>query len=192
MKLNRVMCAAASVALLSVSGAYAKPVAPGGSDPVLDPCQTTSVVISTDCVGAFLQSTGQPTASELNAALLGGYDDWSRVDAIDGDKPTSVFFTITGIDAKSGTWEILNPEPGKMYALSLKGSTQWAAYLLSGFSGTWFTTDLNTPSGNQPDLSNAVLFHRVGEPGVVPLPAAGWLLLAGVGGLAAMRRKKSA
>ena len=28
------------------------------------------------------------------------------------------------------------------------------------------------------------------EPPVVPLPAAGWMLLAGVGGLAAMRRRK--
>jgi hypothetical protein len=31
-----------------------------------------------------------------------------------------------------------------------------------------------------------------GEPPVIPLPAAGWLLLAGVGGLAAMRRRKMA
>ncbi|MFN7225534.1 MAG: VPLPA-CTERM sorting domain-containing protein [Paracoccaceae bacterium] len=31
-----------------------------------------------------------------------------------------------------------------------------------------------------------------GEPSPVPLPAAGWLLMAGVGGLAAMRRRRKA
>lgn len=30
------------------------------------------------------------------------------------------------------------------------------------------------------------------DPGVVPLPAAGWMLLAGIGGLAAMKRRKKA
>jgi hypothetical protein len=45
---------------------------------------------------------------------------------------------------------------------------------------------------NAPTISHISVFTAGDQPGVVPLPAAGWLLLAGVGGLAAMRRKKSA
>jgi hypothetical protein len=34
--------------------------------------------------------------------------------------------------------------------------------------------------------------YEVDNPPVIPLPAAGWLLIAGVGGLAALKRKKRA
>lgn len=180
MKLRTLLTATVAATLLS-GAAYAAPVS------ILEPCQTLNVVSSTACVGAFLQSTGEPTEDELNDAMLGGYDDWTRV-----DNESSTFVEIASIGDPSGTWKLINPVTGKMYAISLKGSTQWAAYLLSGLQGTWSTEDLNTPSGNQPDLSNVVLFHRAGEIPPIPLPAAGWLLLAGVGGLVAMRRKKAA
>lgn len=40
------------------------------------------------------------------------------------------------------------------------------------------------------DISH-VSFYNTGDMTPIPLPAAGWLLLAGIGGLAAMRRRKS-
>ncbi|MGI3213289.1 VPLPA-CTERM sorting domain-containing protein [Roseovarius tibetensis] len=36
------------------------------------------------------------------------------------------------------------------------------------------------------------LYSVEGDTTVVPLPAAGWLMLAGLGGLAALRRRKRA
>jgi hypothetical protein len=65
----------------------------------------------------------------------------------------------------------------------------WAAFLLPNgvTSGSW------SISGQQA-LSHANLYAKLADTpvNVIPLPAAGWLLLAGVGGLAAMRRKKAA
>ena len=43
--------------------------------------------------------------------------------------------------------------------------------------------------GNDPGLSN---YGTISTPNVIPLPAAGWLLIAGLGGLAAVKRRKRA
>ena len=59
----------------------------------------------------------------------------------------------------------------------------WAAFKLSELgeiSGSW---SVNTKQ----DLSNISLW---GTPTVIPLPAAGWLLLAGLGSLALLRRRR--
>jgi hypothetical protein len=56
-----------------------------------------------------------------------------------------------------------------------------AALVVEG--GTW-----STVSGSS--LSHITFYDTDGPTSVIPLPAAGWLLLAGIGGLAAMRRRK--
>ncbi|MCV6592762.1 MAG: VPLPA-CTERM sorting domain-containing protein [Silicimonas sp.] len=62
---------------------------------------------------------------------------------------------------------------------------------LIGFSqdvGTTPTTGFNSPEGS---TSSAALYGRINQvdnPPEVPLPAAGWLLVAGMGGLAGLRR----
>ena len=63
------------------------------------------------------------------------------------------------------------------------GGTDPRYILIANYTvGNTFTWDAGQRSG----LSGVDGF------GVIPLPAAGWLLLAGVGGLAAMRRRKKA
>ena len=67
------------------------------------------------------------------------------------------------------------------------------------FSGTFSTAGLLNRGGNQPDISNVVFFDSFTFPGggggenppPVPLPAAGFMLLAGLGGLAAAKRRKN-
>jgi hypothetical protein len=86
----------------------------------------------------------------------------------------------------TGSFNIIANDYANVVVL-LKSANTFAAYLYeSGLEGT-----LNFFTANDRGLSNYVVAGR-GTPNVVPLPAAGWLLLAGVGGLVAMRRKKAA
>jgi hypothetical protein len=117
-------------------------------------------------------------ATEVNDVTFPDFDaDW---------------ISITG--DKSGTWSY-NPDASMAVGITgayFKGGTSYFVYLWTGetpyFGGdgaffNWTTGD----SG----LSNAVFFDS-NSMAPIPLPAAGWLLLAGVGGLVAMRRKKAA
>ncbi|MEM6371462.1 MAG: VPLPA-CTERM sorting domain-containing protein [Pseudomonadota bacterium] len=51
---------------------------------------------------------------------------------------------------------------------------------------------ISTASGDGYGISALVVGATVGDPNVIPLPATGWLLLAGFGGMAALRRRKKA
>ncbi len=71
-----------------------------------------------------------------------------------------------------------------------------------GAGSIFLITDQNVwDNGNNPfDNDNAILFENLldrdtqnpNNPNTIPLPAAGWMLLAGLGGLTAMRRRKKA
>jgi len=88
--------------------------------------------------------------------------------------------------------------------IALKGGPTFSVYLLgdaatAATSGDWNTQGLLTGGGSAgPGLSNVTVWGT-GEgdepprpPEYIPLPAAGWLLLGGIGGLVALRRKKAA
>lgn len=172
-------------------------------------CLNTDVQYSSDCIGRSSFSGGSPDASDLDPLDGGG---WMFVGKED-DSTSSSAFDIT-LDVVNGTYTIFAPLAGYDYALALKGGAGgqdgqfFAAYLLtaadiaSNLVGGNLTGSFNMSAftglignGNQtPALSNATLFKREGDtpPPVIPLPAAGWLLIAGVGGLAALKRKKRA
>jgi hypothetical protein len=59
-------------------------------------------------------------------------------------------------------------------------------------SGTWSAFTNNPGGGSENDLSNTRAWYATDSVNVIPLPAAGWLLVAGLGGLMAMRRRKQA
>ncbi len=95
----------------------------------------------------------------------------------------------------SGTFSFVLPDAGddriwSDIVLAFKSggrNTTWAAFLLGDgvTSGTWSIT-------NRQALSHANLYARkieAPDTAPVPLPAAGLLLVAGLGGLAAFRRK---
>ncbi|WP_233493392.1 VPLPA-CTERM sorting domain-containing protein [Ruegeria atlantica] len=74
----------------------------------------------------------------------------------------------------------------------MKGANDWGVWIpkTPGFFGTWdLSGQILTPNGkNTAGLSNLSVY--VASPSPIPLPAAGWLLIGGIGGLVALGRRK--
>ena len=91
----------------------------------------------------------------------------------------------------SGTWSFaadasLTHRPAYM---AVKVPSAWALYALDGaLSGTWSTAGLMTPNGMRQAPVSHISFYNGAAP--VPLPAAGWLLMAGLGGIGAVARRR--
>jgi hypothetical protein len=110
--------------------------------------------------------------------------------AVAGEDYTSAF-NVTFGSAKDGSWSFTGG-PGLTHTpayMAVKAATNWALYALDGaLSGDWSTAGLLTPNGrNQADVSH-VSFYNSAAP--IPLPAAGWLMLAGLGSLGALVRRR--
>jgi len=103
---------------------------------------------------------------------------------------------FTSIDApvngdKFGSWTIDSLAGLSKIVIVLKAGNKFGAFLLDlvaldPLSGFWTSTK---------GLSHATIYYNgtpVPPPSAVPLPAAGWMLLAGLGGIAALRRRRKA
>ena len=158
-----------------------------------------SSIEASDCAGAFEgNDTGDKGTLLTNLNdndIFGSYDadlgeGWSLFGKSDEDAQ------IDAEEVVSGEWSIdFSPEEYSVFALSIKASDQYVVYLFdlrpdadSIFGGEFETTGLLNNGGQVPDLSHMTVAVWDGE--VIPLPAAGWLLLGGLGGLAAMKRRR--
>lgn len=192
---------------LAASAASASTVTLAGGG-TTDDCDLANLTVSVACDGDF--STANPGGNvaggdldglfALDGQILTGWsllDQIGSVDSSGTQVSAGGLFEFTTTDRESGTWSLINPfafAANKLYIFTLKGSTDQVAYVMDGASllGSWANGDLSTgfPRFNTPQLSNVRLFEI--ETAVIPVPAAGFMLLLGLGGLAAVRRRKSA
>lgn len=169
-------------------------------------------IYSLEMSSALACTTGNSSAEALGKLTepFTAPPEWILSYKKDSEGETKVgpisFSTAPVLGTQSGTWAIdIFPEDTQV-VITLKAGDSFGAFLLTPFttSGTWATTGTN--------LSNFSVFYRScatleearrlgcgthddggdDTPSPVPLPAAGWLLLGGLGALAAMRRRRAA
>lgn len=142
--------------------------------------------------------SGNDDASALGSipGVFAAPPPWTLVHKTDSPNLTDAL-SLSGLNpttATSGNWTISAFPELTQIAVVLKAGNNFAAFLLTPFidSGRWLSDR---------GISHASIYTRscvAGDPGCgvnlepIPLPAAGWMLLAGVGGLAAIRRRRKA
>jgi hypothetical protein len=117
---------------------------------------------------------------DVDQTGAGGCSDEETTDSrYDGD----FSFTFDG-GFLSGTWSYSpdGDEPLLPHYMVLKGGPEYTIWDISGLTGG------NWMMPGQQALSNISFYNS--DPGVIPLPAAGWLLISGVAGLAAAGARK--
>lgn len=160
-----------------------------------------SLTIAATCVTSGVGNIEQGNTPPYNDHVLNFLND-ANVVLLDKEVGGGVFeglLSITGLNATNGTWGLnlavlpANVVLGPLY-LALKsgegnGDPDWAVFALNGeTAGTW---KIVSPGPGSQALSHANLYgsYTVEQ---VPLPAAGLLLLGGLGGLAMVRRRRKA
>ncbi len=154
-------------------------------------------IAASDCAGVFAgNDTGNQGTllSNLNSGIFAGFiGDWSIYGKSDEDA------SVSASETNNGSWSIdYLTKSYSVFALSLKAANGYAVYLFDlspgsamDLAGTFKTLGFQAGnSPNSPDLSHMTVAVYGDGVSAVPLPAAGWLMLAGIGGLAALRRRK--
>lgn len=159
----------------------------------------SSTILATSCDGEYPgNDTGAADSlvSRLNAGLFAGYSsDWSLFGKSD-DAGSGV---VANNGATSGTWSVnFAPDAYSVFAIALKASNGYTTYLFdlgstaaSSAGGAWANLVITNPNGKPQELSHLTVAVRETQPPAVPLPAAGWMLLAGLAGLGLAKRRKA-
>ena len=149
--------------------------------------------------------SGNDSESILDGETLFGETNWTQIakdnDLNGTDSGDAAALTVTG-SLISGTLDIADfvfSTYAKVAVVLKSGGGNatpdfWVAYDVADINSVYSYTSifLNNNNSNQKNLSHISLYGTGVGPGggTIPLPAAGWLLVAGLGGLVAVGRKK--
>ena len=170
----RPAAAVAAVALAAVSMA-------GTAHAVSRSCTSATTYSLSDATDAECFSGNDTNQIDKDFSLFGmtGWILAHKNDKPDGDQKIT-FTDAPGNGTQSGDWAVSGLADKTV--ITLKAGNGFGAFLLDkpGLSGLW-----ETGKG----LSHASIYY-IGTPSEVPLPAAGLLLLGGLGGLGLVGRRR--
>jgi hypothetical protein len=136
-------------------------------------------------VSAAACFVGNDTNTITDTTEIFGLKGWTLAAKSDGPGGDgAIAFTkapVTG--AKSGEWALSNPQGFEKVILTLKSGNGFAAFLLERMFCNW---------GSSKALSHASVYYVQEDVAPVPLPASALMLVAAMGGLAALRRRRPA
>lgn len=175
-------------------------------------CTTAGATVSSACIGAIPgndqdTTVGGPNVNvnaydpdglgPLPAGGLFGTNTWDEAARVNEPATSAGILSVAynfpvGSGLRSGTWSVTNWVGIGSAMLVVKSSNEFIAYLLdisAGTSGSWNTAGLTNKNGVQQEVSHITLYTT---PAAIPLPAAGWALLAALGGLGLVARRRRA
>lgn len=197
--MRQIVSAAVSVAAMFVATEASAIIVSGcvaGGTLYASPGNTagTDLAPSLQCVD-FSGNASTPeddTPTRIAAADPFGITDWTLADrSDDGQGDGKIDLTIGFTNGDLGTWSVDGWKGyGKVF-LTLRAANSFAAFLIDPAtkSGSWTTTRAFPVPDN--DLKRISVYYSPASLAPIPLPAAGWMLLGGIGaiGMAARRRK---
>ena len=164
--------------------------APGNNTTVKAFEEATGVILASDLT-TTLPAISAGTAVDSHMLFLNREDTASIRTVVE----YSFTFSETIIGLILGTTNVNNTTFGTngFPVLAASGTTYGNLNGFEGSGDTWTITGGNTISGMMTVSQPGDWIRVITEsPAPVPLPAAGWMLLAGVGGLAAARKARKA
>lgn len=201
--IGRWKLAAVSVAFATVAGWAGVASAALMAAPIA--CSAGGVALAAgtyeECEGAFLgNNSNQNFENEING-LFGTTGTWVESAKAEGNSWSDNGLTITsGQGASTGTFTVSGLPSTAVFVI--KASNCFSAYYFTGVAdpttGSFDTGAAglrsgqgnNCDGGNTPGISHLSVY--TGGMSNVPVPAAAWLLIGGLGGLGALRMRRKA